>query len=67
MIDVQEGEMGVLFLGHKEEGVEHVEELGHVEQPSHVQGPEGLGVVGVVDGLTGPAVVTSDVESTESL
>lgn len=64
VIDVKEGEMGVLFLGHKEERVEHVEELGHVEQPGHVQGPEGLGVVRVVNGLTGPVVVASDVEST---
>ena len=65
VIDVEEREMGVLFLGDKEERVEHVEELGHVEQPGHVQGPEGLGMVGVVDGLTGPIVVASDVKSTE--
>ena len=64
VIDVEEGEMAVLFLGDEEEWVEHVEELGHVEQPGHVQGPEGLGVVGVVNGLTSPAVVASDVEST---
>ena len=65
VIDVEEGEMGVLFLGDEEERVEHVEELGHVEQPGHVQSPEGLGMIGVVDGLTGPLVVTSDVKSTE--
>ena len=51
VIDVKEGQMGVLFLGHKEERVEHVEELGHVEQPGHVQRSEGLRVVGVVDGV----------------
>ena len=65
VIDVKKGQMGVLFLGHKEERVEHVEELGHVKQPGHVQGPQGLGVVGVVDGLTGPLVVASHVKSTE--
>ena len=51
VIDVKEGQMGVLFLGHKEERVEHGEELGHVEQPGHVQRSEGLRVVGVVDGV----------------
>ena len=67
VIDVKKGQMGVLFLGHKEERVEHVEELGHVEQPGHVQGSECLRVVRVVDGLTGPAVSTSDVKSTKYL
>ena len=64
---MKEGQVGVLFLGHKEERVEHVEELGHVEQPGHVQRPEGLGVVGVVDGLAGQIVATSDVKSTKYL
>ena len=43
MIDVEEGEMAVFLLCHKEKGVKHVEELGHVEQPGHVQGSQGLG------------------------
>ena len=43
MIDVEEGEMAVFLLCHKEERVKHVEELGHVEQPGHVQGSQGLG------------------------
>ena len=67
VIDVKEGQMGVLFLGHKEERVEHVKELGHVEQPGHVQGSEGLRVVGVVDGLACPVVASSDVKSTKYL
>ena len=67
MVDVEEGEVGELLLGDEEEGVEHVQELGHVEQPGQVEGPQRLGVVGVVDGLAGPAVVSADVESVNML
>ena len=64
---MEEGEVGELLLGDEEEGVEHVQELGHVEQPGQVEGPQRLGVVGVVDGLAGPAVVSADVESANML
>ena len=67
MVDVEEGEVGELLLGDEEEGVEHVQELGHVEQPGQVERPQRLGVVGVVDGLAGPAVVAADVESVNML
>ena len=67
MVDVEEGEVGELLLGDEEEGVEHVQEFGHVEQPGQVERPQRLGVVGVVDGLAGPAVVAADVESVNML
>lgn len=78
MIDVKEGEMSELFLGHEEEWVEHVKELGHVEQPGKVQSsewskvkvffkfwksPQCLRVLRVVNRLTSPAVVSANVES----
>ena len=40
MVDMEEREMGELFLGNKEEGVKHVKKLGHVKQPGQIQGPE---------------------------
>ena len=40
MINVKKGKMTKLLLGNKEEGVEHVEELGHVEKPGQVQGSD---------------------------
>ena len=63
---MQEREVAELLLQHEEEGVEHVEEFGHVEKPGKVQCSDGLRVVGVVHGLTDPAVVASDVEPTNS-
>ena len=63
---MQEGEVAELLLQHEEEGVEHVEELRHVEKPGKIQCSDGLWVVGVVHGLTDPAVVACDVEPTNS-
>ena len=63
---MQEREVAVLLLQHKEEGVEHVEEFRDVENPGEVQGSDGLWVVGIVDGLTGEVVVAADVEPANS-
>ena len=40
MVDMEEREMGELFLGNKEEGVKHVKKLGHVKQPGQIQSPK---------------------------
>ena len=59
---VEEREVSELLLEDKEDGVGEVEELRDVEDPGEVEGPEGLGPVGVVDGLARPAVGAADVE-----
>ena len=66
VVDMQEREVAEFLLQHEEEGVEHVEEFRDVENPCKIQSSDGLRVVGVVNGLTGPAVFPSDVEPANS-
>jgi len=54
--------MSKLLLEDEEYGVKHVKELGDVEDVGHHQRPFGLRVFGVVNRLTGPAVVSGDIE-----
>ena len=63
VIDVQEGQVGEFLLQDEEEGVKHVKEFGDVEDPGKIQSPHCFWIIGVVDGFTGPAVVSTDVES----
>ena len=64
---MQEREVSEFLLQHEEEGVEHVEEFRDVENPCKIQSSDGLRVVGVVNGLTGPAVFPGDVEPANNL
>ena len=63
---MQEREVAEFLLQHEEEGVEHVEEFGDVENPGKIQSSDCLRVVGIVNGLTGPAVFPADVEPANS-
>ena len=60
--DVQEGEVAELLLQDKEDWVSKVKELRDVEEPGHIESTQRLGIVGIVDGLTRPAVVAADIE-----
>ena len=53
--DVEEGEVGELFLQHEEDGVGKVDELGEVEEPGKVESTKSLRFVWVVDWLTSQA------------
>ena len=66
VVNMQEREVAEFLLQHEEEGVEHVQELGDVENPGQTESSDGLRVVGIVHGLTGPAVVACDVEPANS-
>ena len=63
---MQEREVAEFLLQDEEEGVEHVEEFGDVENPGQIESSDGLRVVGIVNGLTGPAVLPGDVEPANS-
>ena len=63
---MQEREVAEFLLQDEEEGVEHVEEFGDVENPGKVESSDCLWVIGIVNGLTGPAVVPADVEPANS-
>ena len=67
VVDMQEREVSEFLLQHEEEGVEHVEEFRDVENPCKIQSSDGLRVVGIVNGLTGPAVFPGDVEPANNL
>ena len=45
MKHVEEREMRELLLEHKEERVEHVDELGDIEEPGHVQGSQSFRII----------------------
>ena len=63
---MQEREVAEFLLQHEEEGVEHVEEFGDVENPGKVESSDCLWVIGIVNGLTGPAVIPADVKPANS-
>ena len=51
--DMEEGEVGELLLEHEEDGVGKVDELGDVEDPGEVESSNRLGIVRVINRLTG--------------
>ena len=51
--DMEEGEVGELLLEHEEDGVSEVDELGDVEDPGEVESSNRLGIVRVINRLTG--------------
>ena len=53
--DMEEGEVGELLLEHEEDGVGEVDELGDVEDPGEVESSNRLGIVRVINRLTGKA------------
>ena len=67
MVHMEEREVAEFLLQHEEERVEHVEEFWDVENPGKIKGSDGLWVVGIVNGLTGPAVLAADIEPADSI
>ena len=57
--------MSEFLLEDKEDGIKHVNKLWDVEHPGHGQSSHCFWIIGIVNRLAGPAVVTRDVEPEE--
>ena len=63
---MEEGKMSELLLKDKEDGVKHVNKLWDVENPGHGESSHSFWIIGVVNRLAGPAVVTGNIKPKES-